>query len=464
MTAAAPPHLIDLTIDALDAAGDGIARYRGRPVTVPYTIPGERVRVRLRPSRDDHLLADLIDVIESSPHRIVPRCSHFGPPDRCGGCTWQHIAYPEQLRLKAALVDRLVRDACPRAPAARPTIPGADEQEPWGYRHKVHFVFGPVPSKNRGQPGLAMGHYVRGSRRVFAARECPVHDERGNALAFALQKAFARARVLPADAGTGTLRSVAIRVGYGTPELMATLVVSSDADKRLRAATRHAIEREPPTALHLNLHPRGDAYIFGRETRKLSGTERMRERVADASFLISPTAFFQTNVRAAEILVRLVLAEIPAGVDVLDLYAGAGLFAIPLALRGHRVTAVEENRAAVADGEASQRLNHIAADRLRFIAQPVEQAIGRIAADIAVLDPPREGCSASVIDALFGDVRPRRAIYVSCNPEALARDLAEIVGHRYAIRSIQPVDMFPHTAHVETVVVMETADRPQRAR
>jgi 23S rRNA (uracil1939-C5)-methyltransferase len=323
----------------------------------------------------------------------------------------------------------------------------------------VHFVFG-------NGPRLLMGHYVRGSRRIISVRECPVHDARGNQVAFDLRDAYTRAGVSAEKNGRGVLRSVAIRVGAHTSELMATLVVANDRDKRLRTATRHAldIENGAPTALHLNVHPRGDAFIFGRETRRLAGTERMREEVAGTSFLISPTAFFQTNVHAAEILVRLVLDAVPDGADVLDLYAGAGLFALPLARRGHRVVAVEENAAAVADGEASLRVNRVPPGQCRFIARPVEIALKTVkSARVVILDPPREGCAPVVIERVFGRVRPERAIYVSCNPEALAHDLRLISQHSYVVRSIQPVDMFPHTAHVETVAVLDqqpTARRP----
>jgi len=412
-------------------------------VAVPFTIPGERVRISgLEPAR-------LVEILRASPHRVKAPCPHFG---ECGGCAWQHIAYAEQLRLKTALVHRLVRAAVPAAPAVTAMLPSTPMDAPWGYRQKVHFVFDGAP--------LVMGHYIRGSRRVLPVRECPVHDPRGNAVAFDFYAAFRGARV---EAERGGLRSLAIRVGASTDEMMATLVVSKDADKRVREATRKAISRQAlSTSVHVNRNERRDAYIFGRETRRIAGAERMREVVAGTSFLVSPTAFFQTNVHAAEILVRLVAAEVPPRARVLDLYAGCGLFALPLARAGHQVTAVEENRTAVADGEASARLNRIPAERGQFIAKRVEEALmsrtikARAASyDVVVLDPPREGCEAAVIQQVFGTLRPSRAVYISCNPEALARDLALIVSEGYVIRSLQPVDMFPHTAHVETVAVLE---------
>jgi 23S rRNA (uracil1939-C5)-methyltransferase len=220
--------------------------------------------------------------------------------------------------------------------------------------------------------------------------------------------------------------------------------------------TRKALEDEDaPTALHVNLHPEDDGFIFGDETRRIAGPERMREQVGGTSFLISPTAFFQTNIAAAEILVDLVVAAVPQGATVLDLYAGAGLFALSLARAGHRVTAIEENRAAVADGIASLRLNRIPPERCRFIDRSVEDGLRQVrAADVVVLDPPREGCSPEVIEGVFGGVQPATAVYISCNPEALAHDLRDIATHGYRIERVQPVDMFPHTPHIETVVTI----------
>lgn len=432
-----------------------MARLEGRRVTIPFTIPGERVRISLEPRRGR--MSAAIEVVRSSPHRVSPLCPYFAPASglACGGCAWQHIAYEEQLRIKTARLAQLVGDAVPSAPAPLPMRTATPLDNPWRYRHKVHFVFA---AESRGGR-LVIGHYARGSRQVVTVDQCPVHDDRGNAIAFALHRACASAR-----AGR-TLKSVAIRVAPSTSETLATLVVTNTGDKALRGATNEVMNGDAaPTSLHINVHPKGDAYIFGPETRRIAGPARIREDLAGVSFLISPTAFFQTNVRAAEELVRLVLAAVPDGSAVLDLYAGAGLFALPLARRGDRVVAVEENRAAVADGVAGRELSRIAEDRCRFVASPVERAVRRrTTIDAVVLDPPREGCSREVLHAVFGVMSPKTAVYVSCNPETLARDLAIITARGYTIRSIQPVDMFPHTPHIEAVVVLERTGETEGA-
>ena len=230
-----------------------------------------------------------------------------------------------------------------------------------GFRTKVSFVFGQDGRR------LVMGHYEAGSRRVVPVDECPVHADAGNLAAFTVREALKAAHVPAAgDRLDGVARHVVVRVARHSGEVLVTLVVTRN-DPRLKAVTRRLVsDVARMDGLHLNINTRPGPQLFGPETRKLHGRDRLREQIADVSFLISPTSFFQTNIGAAERMVAHVLELIPAadGGRVLDLYSGAGLFSLPLARRGHRVLAVEENAAAVADGEASRQFSRIAERRV----------------------------------------------------------------------------------------------------
>ena len=388
-------------------------------------------------------------------------CRHFGP---CGGCDWQDLAYHEQLARKRRALDDLLRATLgPRAPEVQPVIgmPPDDSGWPWRFRHKASFVFG----DDRGR--LAIGHYAAGSNALVPIVECPVHTDRANRIAFALHEHLARARIPAAGRDLrGLARHLLVRTTRDEREAVAMLVVTHN-DKSLRAPIRKFLAGpERPTGFYLNVHDRPGPYMVGRETIKLEGHAQVREEVGGVSFLISPTAFFQTNVLAAAAIVDLVLEHAPASplLHAADLYCGSGLFSLALAARGHRVIAIEENAQAVKDGEANVRLNRLAPDRVRFVAARVEDALARVSKtrfDLLVMDPPRAGCPDVVLDAVFGKAAPPLVVYVSCNPEALARELPQILAHGYRVRRVQPVDMFPHTTHIETVATLSSGTRFQ---
>ena len=487
------PGIVTVDILGMAADGEGVARLEGEELLVPLVIPGERVEVTVRRRHDDALIGEVVRVVSPSPDRVTPRCCHFG---ECGGCAWQHVSYPAQLRLKQSMLQSMLAATMGASvPAVRPTVPTPPREgqpgpsdapaEPWGYRDKVSFVFAPA-----GHHHLVMGHYRRGTRHAFDARECPVHSEAGNQVAFRLRDALLRAAVpaASADGRDGIARHVVVRVAEGTGDRLATLVVTENV-MPLRRVTGEMERFERPGrppgpsprsqgprpegrgqapaagqaparfGFHLNLHGRADGFLFGRETKRLFGPMEIRETLAGVTFLLSPTSFFQTNVRVAALVVDHVLRLLPAESypRVLDLYSGVGLFALPLARRGQEVTAVEENRHAVAAADAAVRFNRLSQGVYRAVTGRVESVISRLSPgpasrgwDAVVLDPPRQGCEPQVFDWAFHTVRPRRVIYVSCNPRALAANLARVPAD-YAIEDVTPYDMFPHTAHIEAV-------------
>ena len=390
-------------------------------------------------------------------------CRHFGV---CGGCQTQDVPYPEQLAAKRWRLQQLLREAVGRrAPGVAPVVgmrAGADGM-PRHFRHKSAFVF--APGGPRGLD-LVMGHYAARSHRVVPVSECPVHSERANRLAFALRDHLARARVPAAGRGLdGILRHVVIRTSHDDREALVMLVVTRN-DKSLRRPLRAFLASDDrPDGLLVSIHDRDDPFMIGDTVLRIDGRAHVRETRIGPAFLVSATGFFQTNPEAAAALVSEVVARVrqPPGaaepLRVLDLYAGSGLFAVPLALAGHGVTAVEESRQSVKDGAANAALNRIPAGRLTFVASRAEDYLRRTARafDVAVLDPPRQGCSPEVIGGVFGDLKPGRVVYVSCQPEAFVRELPWMLEAGYRVERIQPVDMFPHTDHVELVAALERA-------
>lgn len=463
-----------LTIDHVDFDGAGVAVLGDASVVIDGALPGERIEAKWLSTSGRRHRARILGILEPSPARVTPFCRHAA---ECGGCTWQHVAYAEQLRLKRQLVERALQAelgaGAPRVEAVLPSHGGDGHDPPRGFRGKVHFV-----AQERSDGRIALGHYRRRSHDVVEVQECAVHDPAGNDAAFWIRDALGAAAPPSADGlsrrPAGGLRHLVLRVARHGGEKLATLVVSQP-HHAAEAALRRGVQEGVVNGACINLNERPGPYLFGTESRHVGGSERVLERVGDVTFAISPTSFFQTNISAAELLVDLVVGSLPRGTRrVLDLYAGSGLFALPLAAAGCEVVAVEESAAAIGDGRVSLDLNGLSVERCRFVRARVERFLFRhrraLAAgnsyDAVVLDPPRDGCPPRLLATLLQTAAPRTVTYVSCEPRALSRDLASALsspaGRAYRVSRVQPVDMFPHTAHVETVAVLSRASGGRR--
>jgi 23S rRNA (uracil1939-C5)-methyltransferase len=384
---------------------------------------------------------------------LKPICRHFGI---CGGCNIQNLFYAEQLAAKEkALLERLPQQLRePGGSLASPLFVGVERvgEAPRSFRQKVAFVFGSGP----GGCGLVMGHYERESHRIVPVEECPVHSARGNRIAFEFRDHLVRAGIRAAGPSlSGILRHLLIRTTQDDSEAVAMLVVTRN-EKSLRKPVRALLEsQERPDGFFININDRPGPFMVSPNTIRIEGRSHVREIVGGIAYLISPDAFFQTNARAAGVLQRCVTEGVGGSERVLDLYCGSGLFSLPIAAVGARIVGIDENRQAIKDAEMNVRLNRIPARGVRFLAGRIEEEIARVAReswDAVILDPPRQGCPKPILSAVFQTMAPPRAVYVSCNPDALSVELPAILDTGYRVERIEAVDMFPHTDHIETIV------------
>ena len=446
-------EILSLTIDDLAFGGEGVGRADGYVVFVPGGLPGDRLRVRLVQVRS-RFGRGVIDAIEEpSPQRVEAPCPYFG---RCGGCRLQHMAYPAQLAFKAKqVVDALERLGGLKGIEVRPII-GA--RETFGYRNKMEFTV------TRGATeAMVVGlHEADRYDSVLDIDRCLLQSDRMNALLGEARDFFIERglTVYEQDSGEGLLRFLMLREGTHTGELMANVVTSAPAVSELAPLAQRLQARDPgTTSVVMNVNPKKASVAVGVEEHLLGGRDHIREGMGGLTFQVSASSFFQTNTRQAERLFELVLdsAGLTGTETVYDLYSGTGAISLLLARRARWVYGVEVAQAAVDDAGVNAAANGITnctfvCGEVRFVL-PSLIAKG-VTAEVVVADPPRAGFHPKALHALI-TLGARRIVYVSCNPTTLARDLGELVRGGYRLEWVQPVDMFPHTPHIEAVARLE---------
>ena len=387
-----PGQRFTLTLTDMGHNGVALGRHEEQVILVPYGIPGETVEVEVTRKHKDYLEAEIVSVLSPSSDRTEPPCPYYG---ECGGCQWQHIAYPRQLDLKRQVVlDQLRRIGKFTDAPVEPTLTAPS---PFRYRNHARFTI----NKEGG-----MGFVRRGTHRVIPLDECLLLDDGINGLMNQLRGHCAETRQL------------SVRYGSHTGDWLVQPKI-----------------KNPDLALE-------------------TGQQSYNEEMSGHSFRVASPSFFQVNTAQAERLVEVVRGYLaPTGSEVLvDAYAGVGTFAVLLADYVGKVIAIEESGPAVRDG----RINAQQSPNVEYLQGKVEELLPALEErpHAVLLDPPRAGCHADTMRALL-DFRPQKLVYVSCEPATLARDLRILCDGGFRLITVQPVDLFPQTYHIEAVALLE---------
>lgn len=437
---------LELKIENLGSNGEGVAHL---PLTVfvPGALPGEIVWGKITLLKKNYAVAKLLRIVTPSDERVQPPCPIY---DRCGGCQLQHFSYEGQLWVKRQQVEDALTRIGHLACEVQPVL-GMDN--PWYYRNKMQF-----PVNQRGGK-LAIGCYAVQTHSVINTTSCLIQAEANNIVAQVVRDWMERFHIPAYNEKNqkGLVRHVMARVGKDN-QVMAVLITNGEKIPHLKELVA-ALSQEIVTLKSMiqNINTRATNIIMGNKTKLLWGSESIQQNLGGFDFDISAQSFFQVNTAQAVVLYDRALqgAALTGGETVVDVYCGTGTIALYLAQKAKKVYGIEIVAPAIENAKENAKHNGIT--NAEFICGDAGVELPKllqkgVKPDVVVMDPPRAGCEERVVRAIM-QVAPKRVVYVSCNPATLARDLA-IFNEIYEIQNVQPVDMFPHTTHVETVVVM----------
>ncbi|MBP3425454.1 MAG: 23S rRNA (uracil(1939)-C(5))-methyltransferase RlmD [Rikenellaceae bacterium] len=456
------PLIEGLEITTLAAEGKAMGFHNGVVVFVPMTVPGDVVDVQVRNKRRRFMEASVVNFVRRSPLREEPFCEHFGV---CGGCKWQNLPYAEQLRFKRQQVeDQLTRIAKVSLPEVQPTL--GSEQTTF-YRNKLEFTFAPkrwytyeeVASGAALEPAPALGFHIPNMfDKILDIDKCWLQADPSNGIRNSL-KEFCVAEGLPfydIRNHDGLMRGVVIRTA-STGDLMVIVVFAAEDKESIQKVMGFLQEKFPQiTSLFYIVNEKLNDSLSDQSPVLWAGRDHIVESMEGLNFKVGPKSFYQTNSAQAYNLYKVAreFADLSGSEVVYDLYTGTGTIANFVARSASKVVGVEYVPEAIEDAKVNSALNGIdntvfyAGDMKNVLTEEFVEANGH--PDVIILDPPRAGVDAPVIDVILA-AAPDRIVYVSCNPATQARDLA-LMDEQYRVVAVQPVDMFPHTHHVENVV------------
>ena len=457
--------IIDVTVETTGLEGKSIARHEGMVVFVDGAVPGDQVKVQILRTKKKHAEAKIVEVTVPSPHRTTPRCRHFG---MCGGCSWQHADYLFQCGQK----ENHVREALEHIGgiynvSVLPIIPVED---PFFYRNKLEFSFGDKRWLTREEASqgvdatvpLALGfHAPQLYDKIISIDECYLQSPTSNRILSFVRNYALEHNLPPYSLGleSGYLRNLVIREGKNTGEIMVNVVTFDDRPEVMKDLTVALLAEIPEiTTIINNVNTRKSNVAVGDFENVYHGSGTIRDRIGNRTFNISANSFFQTNTRQAERLYQVAkeFAAMTPDDLVYDLYCGNGTISIFIADTVKKVIGIDIVESSIANAKANAELNgcsnceFIAGDLKDLLTKQTGWMAQNFPPDVLIIDPPRSGMHPKAVEEL-GRMKIARIVYVSCNPATLARDAKMLLPFGYQIEKIQPVDMFPHTNHVESV-------------
>jgi 23S rRNA (uracil1939-C5)-methyltransferase len=443
-------EVVDLEVFDLAFGGKGVAKLDGMVVLVHNAVPGDLIKAKILKRKRSFAEAEVLEVIKESSKRTQPKCSHFG---FCGGCLLQNLKYEYQLEYKTKQVkDSLVHIGGFKDIEINSII---GSEELYLYRNKMEFSF----DKNEKEE-LILGLHPRGRYdQVFDLKECFLQSELSNQIINWTEQFFREKKtpVYDLKEHQGFLRYLAIKEARNTSEVMVNLVTNKGDFPYQEEFAKGLLEKYPQvTSVIRNINSRLATIAVGQEEVLLAGKDYITEKVGDFSFDLSANSFFQTNSFQVEKLYNVVkdFADLKAEENVLDLYCGIGTISIFLSSQAKKVIGVESLSQSVEDAQKNALKNKVS--NCEFVCGEAKKVLSELITrgekfDLVIVDPPRAGLHPDVVEYL-SDIKIEKLIYVSCNPATLARDLKLFSEKGYKIEQVQPVDMFPHTPHIETVV------------
>lgn len=441
---------VTVFIEDLTHDGAGVAKVDGYPLFVQGGLPNETAEIHVLKTLKNYGFAKIAKIVEPSPDRVQAPCPVF---DQCGGCQLQHFSYEGQLKWKQKMVENVMKRLGKLDVVVHPT---KGMEDPWNYRNKAQIPFG-----TNGEAPIA-GFYKTKSHAIVDTDRCMIQTAEADAILEGLKPRLWALGLTPYNEKTkkGILRHVVVRKAYATGEVMVVLVTKK---RKLpeKIATINAIRELVPnvTSIMQNLNGQDTNVILGSETTLLWGKEVINDKIGDVSFEISARSFYQVNPVQTKVLYdqALTYANLTGKETVIDAYCGIGSISLFLAKQAKSVLGVEIVPQAIEDAKRNAAINGF--DNTEFVAGAAEDVIPRWykegkSADVLVVDPPRKGCDEALLTTIL-EQKPSKVVYVSCNPATLARDLRILEDGGYKTKEVQPVDMFPHTAHCEAVAWLE---------